>query len=308
MQQATVVYIALEGRHGFPARIEAFKQHHGVQSAPFHLITKPLDLVRKADALIADIEAQLGDERPASCFSIRSTAALSAPNQRTRTWPPISPQPARSRKNSAASLYRPPLRHRRTRPRGHTSLSGAVEAQIAVKRGRRPGDCDGRARQGHGRGRRDFLEARKLDDLGTDPDGDPIRSFVVLPADQAMLRQSRTSIRGLSSQQRVALDALTECTAEHGKAAPASCELPGAVRGVTLEQWRAQLYRVGVLEPDEKKNPRTAFKRLQNSLQARKAIGIMDSFVLAGVAPVAGVASVAPYKGGATCYATAALA
>ena len=117
-----------------------------------------------------------------------------------------------------------------------------------------------------------------------------------------------TSIRGRPSQQRVALDVLTECTAEHGKAAPASCELPGAVCGVTLEQWRAKLYRVGVLEPDEKKNPRTAFKRLQNSLQARKAIGIMDSFVSAGVAPVAAVAFVAPYKGGATCYATAALA
>jgi hypothetical protein len=30
VQQATVIYIAPEGRYGFPARIEAFKQHHGV--------------------------------------------------------------------------------------------------------------------------------------------------------------------------------------------------------------------------------------------------------------------------------------
>ena len=28
VQQAPVVYIALEGRHGFPARVEAFRRHH----------------------------------------------------------------------------------------------------------------------------------------------------------------------------------------------------------------------------------------------------------------------------------------
>jgi hypothetical protein len=33
VQQATVVYIALEGQHGLPARIEAFKRHHGVRSS-----------------------------------------------------------------------------------------------------------------------------------------------------------------------------------------------------------------------------------------------------------------------------------
>jgi len=35
VQQATVVYVALEGRHGFPARLEAFRRHHNVENAPF---------------------------------------------------------------------------------------------------------------------------------------------------------------------------------------------------------------------------------------------------------------------------------
>jgi hypothetical protein len=38
VKQANVVYIALEGRKGLPARIEAFKKHHGVDRAPFYLI------------------------------------------------------------------------------------------------------------------------------------------------------------------------------------------------------------------------------------------------------------------------------
>ena len=68
VQQATVVYIALEGRSGLPARIEAFRRHHGVQTAPFYLVTAPLDLVAKVAALIADIEAQLGGGRPGLIF------------------------------------------------------------------------------------------------------------------------------------------------------------------------------------------------------------------------------------------------
>jgi AAA domain len=60
VQQATVVYVALEGRHGFPARIEAFRRHHGVEAAPFHLLTGSLDLVAQSGQLIAAIKAQLG--------------------------------------------------------------------------------------------------------------------------------------------------------------------------------------------------------------------------------------------------------
>jgi hypothetical protein len=33
VQQATVIYVALEGRDGFPARVEAFRRRHGVENA-----------------------------------------------------------------------------------------------------------------------------------------------------------------------------------------------------------------------------------------------------------------------------------
>ncbi len=66
-QQATVVYIALEGREGQAARKEAFGKYHNV-TAPFYLITVPLDLVKQHRELIASIEMQLGDIRPGAMF------------------------------------------------------------------------------------------------------------------------------------------------------------------------------------------------------------------------------------------------
>jgi len=68
VQQAPVVYVALEGRHGFPARVEAFRRHHGVDSAPFYLLTTSLDLVAKSSELIAAIKAQLGENLPGALF------------------------------------------------------------------------------------------------------------------------------------------------------------------------------------------------------------------------------------------------
>ena len=59
VQQATVVYCALEGKSSQPDRFGAFKQHYKIEEAPFYLITEPLDLISEAQKLITDIETQL---------------------------------------------------------------------------------------------------------------------------------------------------------------------------------------------------------------------------------------------------------
>ena len=56
VEQAPVVYIALEGREGQAARKEAFAKYHGITDAPLYLITVPLDLVKQHRELIASIE------------------------------------------------------------------------------------------------------------------------------------------------------------------------------------------------------------------------------------------------------------
>jgi hypothetical protein len=118
-------------------------------------------------------------------------------------------------------------------------------------------------------------------EVGTDPDGDSIRSLVVLPHDPAVPQPSRrTSLKGLGSEQKNALAILNECLAEVGRPAPASLGLPASItRTVTLEEWREHLFRRAVLERGEGKNPASKWSRLRNKLFERGYIGVMNETV-----------------------------
>jgi hypothetical protein len=275
VQQADVVYIALEGRNGLSARIEAFRRHHGVQSAPFYLVTAPLDLVAKAAALIADIEAQLGGRRPGLIFI--DTLNRSLVGSESKDEDMAAYLAAASRLEEAFECLVVIVHHcgiDATRPRGHTSLSGAVEVQLSVKRG--------------GTGEvivtvelaKDFPENAEIFsrletvEVGIDPDGDKITSLVVLPAEGS----TKPPTRKLSDRQRLALDALDEVVATVGQNAPESFQLPPRTIVVAQAEWREELYRRAVLER-EAKNPREEFKRVRQQLNARRLIGVRDDLV-----------------------------
>ena len=247
VQQATVVYIALEGRNGLPARIEAFRRHHGVQTAPFYLVTAPLDLVAKVAALIADIEAQLGGGRPGLIFI--DTLNRSLVGSEFKDEDMAAYLAAASRLEEAFERLVVIVHHcgiDATRPRGHTSLSGTVEVQLSVKRG--------------GTGEvivtvelaKDFPENAEIFsrletvEVGVDPDGDKITSLVVLPAEPSTTIRQAT--RKLSNRQRLALGALEEVVATVGQNAPASFQLPPRTIVVPLDAWREELYRRAVLD------------------------------------------------------------
>ena len=276
VQQATVVYIALEGRHGLPARLEAFRHHHDVQSAPFYLLTTPLDLAAKADALIASIEAQLGKTKPGAIFIDTLNRSLVGSESKDEDMARYLAAAGKIEEKFGCLVA---IVHHcgidATRPRGHTSLSGAVEVQIAVKRGA-PGEVIATVELA-----KDFVEGAEFYsrlervEVGTDPDGDAVTSMVVIPAETAT---SKPPTRKLSDRQRLALDALTECSINVGEAAPANLGLPASTTVLPIVAWREELYVRGVIDRDGP-NPRQDFKRLHNSLQARSLIGVSGDLV-----------------------------
>jgi hypothetical protein len=267
VQKATVVYIALEGRHGLPARLEAFRQHHGISAAPFYLLTTPLDLASKADALIASIEAQLGETKPGAIVIDTLNRSLVGSESKDEDM---------ARYLSAAGKIEDKfgclvtIVHHcgidATRPRGHTSLSGAVEVQLAVKKGG-AGEVITTVELA-----KDFPEGAEIFsrlesvEVGTDPDGDTITSLVVLPAEASAINQSAVA-RKLSCRQRLALDALNECLITVGTAAPVSLGLPAGTTAAPLNAWREELYARGVID-QEGKNPRS---RSLNCVQASRS-------------------------------------
>ncbi len=84
--------------------------------------------------------------------------------------------------------------------------------------------------------------------------------------------------RQLSDRQKLALDALNSCAADVGKPPPATFGLPQGLVAVTIDQWRDELFRRGVI-PRDHKNPREAFQQIRGSLEARALAAERDGFI-----------------------------
>jgi AAA domain len=281
----TVVYCAFEGAEGFKARAAAFRDYHhlgDVADVPFFLVPTRMNLVKDHAGLIASIREQIGSENPVSVVldTLNRSLAGSESSDEDMTAYLGAADAIREAFDCAVII----VHHcgvDGTRPRGHTSLTGTVDAQLAVKRDAAGNivvtvECMKDGPEGE-------VIASRLErvELGTDEDGDPITSCVVVPVDDDQLRAAHTlSNRRLSDRQRLALDALNEAALSSGKSAPSEWQLPAGILIVGTDRWREELTRRGVIERDAS-NPRQDFKRLRQALAARKLIGDRDDFVWA---------------------------
>jgi len=277
VQQAPVVYIALEGRHGFPARVEAFRRHHGVDSAPFYLLSASLDLVAKSGELIASIKAQLGENLPGVIFLDtlnRSLVGSESKDEDMARFLAAAEKVAQELNCAFVIVHHCGIDA--SRPRGHTSLSGSVESQLKVERSN-AGEVIVTVELA-----KDFAEGTEIVsrlervELGADADSDPISSLVVLPVEGPIQRRAVT--RKLSPRQQLALAALDECAAGGGTPAPPSLQPPARTTVVQVNAWREELYRKGVLDR-EAKSPREEFRRVRQQLQVRSLIGVNGELV-----------------------------
>jgi len=164
-----------------------------------------------------------------------------------------------------------------TRPRGHTSLTGAVDAQLAVKRDLAGNTIVTVEHMKDGAEGDVIASALQVVTVGTDDDGEPITSCVIVPVDSAAVRIASSK---LSDRQRLALTALSNCTNDRGRAPPPDFGLPAGLRVVQVSEWREEMFRSGALDK-ESKNPRSDFRRVKHSLQASHLIGERDDLVWA---------------------------
>ena len=113
------------------------------------------------------------------------------------------------------------------------------------------------------------LTSFRLDpfDFGNDEDGDPFRTFIL--AEEILMEASPTN-RPLSAKQQRAIDALIEVTLTHGSIMSPVDGLPAGLKSVTADQWRVELLRSNVLDP-EGGNPRARFHELRTSSGKQEA-------------------------------------
>jgi hypothetical protein len=286
--QGPVVYVACEGEQGLSARIEAFRQDRLQETGagiPFFLVTTRLDLAAEAQQLCLDIAAQVGTTQPITataespsapaCIVIdtlnRSLAGSESKDEDMAAYVAGADYLRAQFKAAVILIHHCGIND--ARPRGHSSLTGAADAQLAVKR-----DAAGQVvltvewmKDGP---EGDVLTSRlKILDLGADEDGEAVSSCVIEPGD-GVVRGLRAD--HLTPAQKVALDKLDDCAARLGIPMVSSYVPTGAIV-VTLDAWRDALRAADLIEAGDK--GRQTWKRLKEKLQSIGKIGIFDSHV-----------------------------
>jgi len=136
--QGPVVYCAFEGQTGIQARVEAFRQTHTIEMeapVPFYLQPVTLDLVADHKELISAIQRHLGVSHPVLVVLDTLNRSLKGSENDSKDMAAYiaAADAIREAFDCAVAI----IHHcgiDGTRPRGSTALSGAVDAQLAVKR------------------------------------------------------------------------------------------------------------------------------------------------------------------------------
>jgi hypothetical protein len=282
VHSGAVVYCALEGAEGFRARVEAFRQAKlsaAPNDVPFHLISSPVSLVADHRALIAAIRLTLGEVVPAAVVidTLNRSLAGSESDDRDMAAYVRSADAIRDAFKCAVIIVHH-CGHEGTRPRGHSSLLGAVDAQISIKRD--PADNivatvewmkDGP--QGN-----EIVSRLRQVEVGIDEDGEPITSCVIEPIEGAAPNRATIPKPKLTKGAKIALTALYEAISELGKAPPASNHIPPNVKAVAVSQWREYAYRQGISGSDEPRAAQLAFRRAHETLVAAKLVAVWEPY------------------------------
>lgn len=232
VQQGPVVYCAFEGQNGISARVEAFRQTFPINAGapvPFYLEPVTLDLIADQGELIATIKRHLDIDRPALVVLDTLNRSLRGSENDSKDMSAYvrAADAIRAAFNCAVAI----VHHcgvEGERPRGHTSLTGAVDAQLSVKRGSSETilvevECAKDGPQGE-------IVASRLEvvGVGTDSDGEPISSCVVRPEE--------TPAASMSSEPRLSKNQTTMFTILHAT----------GQAGLTLAEWNQQARNIGI--------------------------------------------------------------
>ncbi len=197
-----VVYVCCEGERGLGARTEAYRQDKNPTDADFYLVATRLDLIAEHETLISDIAAQV--ERPVAVVIDTLNRSIRGSESRDEDMGDYLKAADAIREAFSCTVI--VIHHcgiEGTRPRGHTSLTGACDAQIAVKKGR-DGIVTCLVEYMKDGPEGDEIHSKlKPVDVGVDDDGDPITSCIIIEAEPAKtdtshkLTQNQATMRGV---------------------------------------------------------------------------------------------------------------
>jgi AAA domain len=246
----------------------------------FHLLPTRLDLVHDIDELIADIRAQLGQ---ATCILIvidtlnRSLAGSESKDEDMSEYVRACDRLREAFEAAVIVIHHCGVEG--NRPRGHTSLSGAVDAQIAVKRDKSGSIVATVEHMKDGPEGDEIVSQLVVAEVGTDEDGEPITSCVVEPV--AAGPKTAKPAFSLPAAQKRALELLNDAIIRAGTIPQASDHIPPNTACVTEAVWRQYCYDGMISDSHKPDSKRKAFKRVSENLLAAGRVGKWGELVWA---------------------------
>jgi hypothetical protein len=286
VEQGTVLHIACEGAAGLGARKEAWRLYHAakhpiesIDAADFHLCKETtLDLIRDFHAVAAAIAEQFAGA-PIRIITIdtlnRSLKGSESKDEDMANY--VRAAVALADKFQCVVLIVHHCGYDTTHPRGHTSLIGAVDADLLVKKDESGTVCLTVENMRDGAGGAELYGRLETVEVGRDVNGDPIFSCVAVEAEK---QTGALSLKpGLSAANKRALELLTDAINRTGMVPPASDHIPANTSCVPLSLWREYCDIGGIADSDKPDSRLKAFKRAATALTAAGRFGKWGDFV-----------------------------
>jgi hypothetical protein len=204
VHQAEIVYLALEGQEGFSKRRDAFYKEYlqpGESVPKFKLCRATLDLVKEHRQLVDDIRQQSSSP---GCIVI-DTMNRSLVGSESKDEDMAAYLRAADVLQQAFNCLVVIIHHcgvDESRPRGHTSQTGAVDLQISVKKDA-AGNVISTVELAKDMAEGAVLASQlKVVELGHDQDGDPISSCVCQPAPDSAEVQAKAQAKTPAGQRQ----------------------------------------------------------------------------------------------------------
>jgi len=277
-----VVYCALEGAHPFKNRIEAFRVAKLAEDAdadpPFFLMSSPLSLVADVKRFVADVKAQLGDAKPVLVIvdTLNRSIAGSENDDEAMGAYVRAADAIRAAFGCLVAIVHH-CGYSADRPRGHSSLVGALDVQISIKRDANNNIVAELELAKDAAVGLKIVSRLKVVELGLDQDGDPVTSCVVEPVEERAAPVKAGAKRSLTKSAKVALQAFDKALAEVGEQAPALNHIPLSVRVVTVERWREYAIRCGISSGEDRARRKT-FQSAKEALIAEGVIVVWEPY------------------------------
>jgi AAA domain-containing protein len=207
VHQGPVVYCCFEGQSGVSARVEAFRQRflaEDTDSVPFYLQPAPMDLIKEHQDLIAAIRS-LESSPVVVVLDTLNRSLNGSENSDEDMGAYIKATDAIRDAFDCSVLVVHHCGVNDSRPRGHTSLTGAADARLAVTRDAAKNILVDIEFMKDGEGSERIVSALESVEVGKDEDGDMITSCVVVPSEEA--QPEHRGVR-LTPNQQTMLDVL----------------------------------------------------------------------------------------------------